>query len=501
MARKVFLDYVWKYCLEPQLGYSFSINHTLPYSIVAVQEANLATRWDPLYWQCACLCVNAGNYVGDIGDDGDEPANETEDVITEDAEGEEKRGAKSAPNYGKIAKAIADAQLSGVQIGLPDINEAQIDFVPDTKNRKILYSIQAVNVVGADLLARILGNRPYLGIKDFITKVAPTTAQMIGLIKAGSFDRLCGKPRQQIMQQYLQYLADEEFPLKDKLTSVQIKKALELGIDLPDFRTEIRIFRFRQYITKHQLNAAEKRYVLNEEACLKFFNGFIAPHMNLSKSEYEYLPGGAIGIKQTVFERVHNKLIAKLVEYMNTEDGRRAFQNLVQTDFINTLREKYCQGSISKWEFDTMSFYYSGHELAHLNRGIYNVQDFNTLPETSASKELCAIAGTVTDTNNIRHTVSVLTTSGVVDVKFYAGAYAQFNQKISAIDSDTKKKTTIDDSWFKRGNKLLIYGQRRENMFCCKALREPGRAPRFVGLIENIRADGTLDVRYQRKKG
>ena len=88
-TREDFLNYVWVYCIEPQLGYSFSINHTVPYSVVAVQEANLATRWNPLYWQCACLCVNSGNYVGEIGED-----EEDEDIeeIQEEVEDEQIKG-------------------------------------------------------------------------------------------------------------------------------------------------------------------------------------------------------------------------------------------------------------------------------------------------------------------------------------------------------------------------------------------------------------------------
>ena len=94
-TREDFLNYVWVYCIEPQLGYSFSINHTVPYSVVAVQEANLATRWNPLYWQCACLCVNSGNYVGEIGED-----EEDEDIEEIQEEVEEEQKAKKVNRKG-----------------------------------------------------------------------------------------------------------------------------------------------------------------------------------------------------------------------------------------------------------------------------------------------------------------------------------------------------------------------------------------------------------------
>lgn len=146
-----------------------------------------------------------------------------------------------------------------------------------------------------------------------------------------------------------------------------------------------------------------------------------------------------------------------------------------------------------------MSFYHSGHELAGMNNNTYNTRNFNELPEIAKDNQLCTIAGTVISSNNTRHTVSLLTNYGVVDVKFYAGTYTQFNQKISEVDPQTKKKTVLDDSWFKRGTKLIVYGQRRENLFCCKTHRINGYS-RSVGLIEQINVDGSLSIRYNKIK-
>lgn len=467
---------------------------------------NLATRWNPLYWQCACLCVNAGNYVGDMGTDDEEESVLTEDEneITDDSQSQslsddEKKDRRVAPNYGKIAKAIADAQLSGVNIELPDINESQVDFIPDIKNNSILYSLQAINVVGPDLLNRILNNRPFSSVEDFVTKVAPTQAQMLGLIKAGCFDKLYDIPRTAIINKYLQWVADQMFPLKDKLTSVQLKKALELGLQLPDYAKEIRIFKYKRYLDAKQSDKANKRYVLTEEACIKFFHSFIEQDLNIAKDEYGYLPNNAIFIKMSAFKRVYDKMLESLMEYINTEEGRKAYQDLLKTDYINSIKDKYCVGSTSKWEMDTMCFYHGDHELKNMLNSAYNTRNFNDLPESPEGQKPCTIAGTITDIDNVRHTISILTNYGIVDVKFYAGLYTQFNQKISVIDPDTKKKTVIDDSWFKRGNKLLIHGVRRENMFCCKQDRSSGYT-RSVGLIEKVNYDGSLDIRYSRNK-
>ena len=64
-TRKVLLDYVWEEQITPQLGYSFSRNHTIPYSIIALQEVHLYHKYPSLYWNTACLTVNAQSMEAD----------------------------------------------------------------------------------------------------------------------------------------------------------------------------------------------------------------------------------------------------------------------------------------------------------------------------------------------------------------------------------------------------------------------------------------------------
>ena len=109
------------------------------------------------------------------------------------------------------------------------------------------------------------------------------------------------------------------------------------------------------------------------------------------------------------------------------------------------------------------------------------------------------MAGTVINADNAKHIVSLSTLYGVINIKFFASMYGKFNQKISVVDNKTKAKTVLDDSWFKRGNKIIVHGYRRENMFTVKTDYSQGYGGVAVGLIENIYADGSLNIRYQRK--
>ena len=455
---------------------------------------NLATRWNPLYWQCACLCVNSGSYADELDDDYE--ADEDEGLSDEDPE-EDSVKRNTAPKYGKISRAIANAQHSGVTIELPDINSAQSDFVPDVPNNAILYSLRAVNVISDALLDSILVGRPYVSLSDFVVRVQPQRIQMVGLIKAGCFDALCKKPRGAILQEYLQSEADKDFPLKDKLTMVQIRKALDLGWTRPEYADLIRMVRYKQYIDARQNDPENKRYILTEEKCLNFFYKWVEPSLNASKNEYSVLPMGYVAIKASIFKRFWDKKIAPLVEYFNSEEGRLEYQKMQQTQFIQDFWNEKCAGTLATWEVETMGFYHSPHELIGVNKSKYNIIPFQQLDEHPDQNQISALVGTVVDRDNGRHTVTLLTPEGVVDVKFWAEAYAKYNQRISVVDPDTKKKHVIDESWFARGTKIIVYGTRRENMFRARRYFD-GKRSHMVGLITAIHNDGSIDARYSR---
>lgn len=502
MARKEFLNYVWDKCVSPQLGYSFSIPHDIGYSLIGWQEVNLFERFNPLFWSCACLNVNSG----DLGDDNPsdyEELSEQDNSIDQDEEEEveEKKKNRVAPNYKKIAKAICDAQLSGVNISLPDINTSVAEFYPDVENNAILYNLSAINSVGDDLYDRIIANRPYKTMNEFIEKVNPTVGEMFGLIKSGCFNRLLKKETDVIAYYYVNKLADQNIPLKEKITATDIKKIIKLGFIAPGLELETRIFKFKTYIDKFQLDSTVKtRYLLTEESCIKFFEMFFKQALNASKDEYIYLPDNKIAVKSSTFKKVYDKKIERLTNYYNSPEGLKNYREKLQEIYKQELIDKYCSGPVSKWQFDTMYFYHDGHELKNMNDSLYKTRNFNELPEITEDKtDLCSIAGTVIGTNNNKHMISLLTKYGVVDVKLYAEYYNRFNQKISEIDPETKKKTVIEDSWFKRGNKILVYGQRKENLFSGRIYRE-GNYSRVVGLIEGVNNDGSLELRFTRKK-
>ena len=180
-------------------------------------------------------------------------------------------------------------------------------------------------------------------------------------------------------------------------------------------------------------------------------------------------------------------------------------------DVVDAMTEKYgLSKSPSSWEMEQLSFYKSGHELQGADLGLYGVKDFGTLPETPTYREfekngevyktpenVCAMAGTVVGSDNVKHIVNLLTPWGVVNVKMYAEMYNKYKAKISVVDPGTGKKKVLDESWFKRGTMLLVYGYRREDTFVAKNVKVNGYQ-RSVVLINGKGDGGRLDLRFSR---
>ena len=510
MARKEFLDYVWKTCIEPQLGYSFSLNHTLPYSVIAVQELQLNVKYNPLYWACACLCINAGSTADSLEDydEGDEEEDDSYAVSEE-----EQKARAVAANYKKIGRAIGDIQQSHIKIAPPSINRASIDFVPDIQNNAIIYGLLGVKGVNEDLIDRILNNRPFTSSLDFFDRVQPTNVQMISLIKAGAFDETDKKSRLVIMDQYLRAKAGLKITLKTSLTAANIRKAIALKVLPNTLYNHVRLYNFLQWIDANQYDKPNKRYVLDDGDAIVYFNQAIRHKFNAEKEDY-YAMNGRIFIKKTAMTKVYKELIQPLRDWLNSPEGCKAFYDGEMEDAIREQKEKYCQGNEAAWEFDALTCYMSQHELLNVNTGRYGIVDFNSLPEqpevistkknAKTGKEynvyrLSRIAGTIIGTDNNKHILTILTTSGVVDVKFFKDNYIHYNQTISQVVKEPGKKdtkVTIEKSWFTRGNKVLVTGVRRENMFLPRKDWENGYSA--VELITGVHFD--LDLKKSREK-
>ena len=160
---------------------------------------------------------------------------------------------------------------------------------------------------------------------------------------------------------------------------------------------------------------------------------------------------------------------------------------LYNTILFKEQWDKYAQGNISSWEMEALCFYYHEHELAHIDFSKYGIKNFFTLsPEPEVDYffkrngkqipiyKLSRVAGTVIGKNDTRHSVTLLTVDGVVNVKFTRDYYAMFNRQLSEKDPETGTKHVKEKGWFTKGTKLLITGYRRDDTFVSKKYKATG---------------------------
>lgn len=313
---------------------------------------------------------------------------------------------------------------------------------------------------------------------------------------------------------YLRYAAEQKITRKAKLTMANYDKALELGIIPTRFEYEVKMTYFKKWVDKNSTETGidgKPRYRLTDSDEIKFFATLVQNDLTLGK-DYDIINEGFL-VKVNSFKKFYDKYVSGLKEWMLTDEAIDAMYQGELNKQIEEWKEKYCKGSISRWEMDSMSYYYSAHELAHVSPTAYNVANFNTLPEEPVvvgykvsrtgveypQYETKRIMGTVLNTDKTKHVVTLLTCYGVVDVKFYKMAFINYNKRITKVD-DKGKKTVIEAPWFARGNLLLINGMRRENMFSPRRDFSPNGFNTSVSLITEVK-NNILVLKHQREKG
>ena len=486
--------YVWECGIGPQMGYSFSIIHALAYSFIGMQTLYLATNFNPIYWNTSCLIVNSNS----IDDDED----------YEDMDEEEIKKAKSA-NYDKIAKAIGDIQAAGIKVSLIDINKSGYGFEPDVENNEILFGLKGLLNVGDEIVDTIIANRPYNSPKEFLLKVRPNKQAMISLIKSGAFDKM--EDRKFVLSWYIYETCD-----KKKRITLQNLNGLRQNELLPQndkFEIPYKIYEFTRYLKLKCKASIKTEYNLDQRA-IDFLNA----------QGYDNLIEQLVVVTNNQGFETKFILDAKKWDniYQKWMDIYRKWMGDNQQDILQALNSKIfkedwdkyakCQSTnpLSAWEMEVMCFYYHEHELKNLNEK-YGYSDFYKLPEEPEIErtiykkgmpinlyKLHRIYGTCIAKNKTKSTVSLLTPSGVVTVKFRKEYFNLFDKRISAVGADGKKHV-VENSWFNRGSMIVVTGIRRDTDFIAKKYSTTGGHQLYK--IDSIDANGNIELRNARYQG
>lgn len=498
------LNYVWNVQVKRQLGYSFSVLHSFGYSLIAVQEMNLAYHYPTIFWNCANLIVDSAgidendefiNLIDDF-DPATENTEETEEENDDDEEmtKEEKEEIKKqnkTVNYGKIASAIGKMMALGINVELPDINKSEFTFTPDLDTNSIIFGIKGINRINNDLAKAIIDNRPFNSLQDFLNRVKTNKVSAINLIKSGCFDRLEKRPREEIMKDYIDQISDK----KQKLTLQNMAMLIRENCVPEEYKTEVHIYNFNKYLK----NFKKDIYYMLDERAFNFYEKMF--DMDLVSQDEQ----GNFRIRQNEWDKIYKKQMTGIKEELKANP---AILNNLNQKLFDAMWNKYAEGTISKWEMDSVCFYYHAHELVNIDRDRYLIENYTDLAEepviekiwtTKDGKEipifkLTRICGTVIDKNKTKNIVTLLTNDGVVNLKIYRAQFSKYDKQISVKDEVTGKKTIIERSWFKRGNKLMVVGIRRGDNFIPKMYKNNPYFTYPIELITNIDEDGKVEV-------
>lgn len=476
-------QYVWDCGIGPQMGYSFSIIHALAYSFIGFQTMYIATRWNPIYWNTACLVVNSGSLEEKQQEEEVVSLYEPEDtdnyiyVDLPDKSGKKK--VEKGTDYAKIAKALGDIIQQNIKVSLVDINKSDYSFKPDVENNEILFGLKALSGISGAVIEQIKCGRPYKSLKDFMKRCPLNKTAMLSLIKGGAFDKVEANfakelnihPRYLAMVYYILQASE----LKTKLNLQNFSSLINKDLIPPDLTLQKQIFLFNKYL---KANMKVKEYYKFDDNCFNFYSKYFdLDKLNIINS-ITYIP-------QKTWDKIYQVTMDEARNWLknNQEQVLKVFNLILFKECWN----KYAQGNLSSWEMESLCFYYNKHELYNLNKQKYGVVSFFDLsyePEVDyffkrngrdiPIYKTYRIVGTVISKNDNKSSITLLTTEGVVNVKFTREYYAMFGKQISEKQDDGTKKV-MEKGWFKRGTKVMVTGYRREDMFVGKTYKNtPG---------------------------
>ncbi len=509
--------YVWNVLIAMSRGYGFNQSHTLAYSLIALQEMNLAYKYPIIFWNCACLITDSGGAENeedeeennDEGNVRGENRNKTsglsmedfeddddDEVLDSDDDNEEieirdgKKKKTRTANFGKIATAIGKMKAVGVEVTSPNINESGFTFSPDVDKNIIRFGLSGITRIGEELIHSIIENRPYSSLQDFLSRVKVNKPQMVNLIKAGAFDSF-GDSRNDVMDTYIRSVSDQ----KKRVTLQNMKMLIDFNLLPDELDFQKRVYNFNKYLKSFK----DGDYYFIDDIALSFLDE------NYSIDEL-YPAEDGMKIKQVTWDKIYKKEMDAVRAFI--KENQDSLLSSINNKLISDMWNKYCLGSLSKWEMDAVSCYFHQHELEKINFDKYGIVDYFNLPEnpdidriiTIKGKEIPLfkirrIAGTVLDRDKNKKTITLLTTSGVVTVKVYGDVFTKYDKQISEKNKDGKKHV-LEKSWFSRGNKIIVTGIRREDSFLAKKY---SKTPyHLIELIEEIKDNGDIIKRGMR---
>lgn len=438
----------------------------MAYSLVALQEMNLAYKYPIIFWNCANLIVDSGTIEG-IDD--------------------------KTSDYNKIARAVNKNKLAGIKVSLIDINKSELSFTPDAETNTIHYGLGGLQGVGNEVAQTIIDNRPYNSIEDFMDKTKVNKTVMVSLIKSGAFDQF-GK-RKDIMKQYLYTTINP----KKRLTMQNFNALIENSLVPQKLKFQKQVFNFNKGLKKDCKYNAD--YFALDGVYYKFYIKFF------NEDNIEPIDNKLCLNKKT-WKKEYDSVMSAAKQYIT--DNQQELLDKLNNKMLKDAWNKYAAGTISHWEMESLGMYYHKHELANIDNSLYDIVDYMTLDRTPIVDytfkrngteipifKTFKIAGTVIAKDEMHSQITLLTTTGVVEVKMSKEYFSQYNKRISEVRPDGTKKI-MEQGFFQRGTMLVCNGIRRGDTFVLKAYKRKGNVQHQLYKITKVNKDGTIEMTNNR---
>ena len=459
-------NYVWNVCVATSRGYGFNLSHTLGYSLVALQEMNLAYKYPIIFWNCANLIVDSGTIEG-IDD--------------------------KTSDYNKIARAVNKNKLAGIKVSLIDVNKSELSFTPDAETNTIHYGLGGLQGVGNEVAQMIIDNRPYNSVEDFMDKTKVNKTVMVSLIKSGAFDQF-GK-RKDIMKQYLYTTINP----KKRLTMQNFNALIENSLVPQKLKFQKQVFNFNKGLKKDCKYSTD--YFALDGVYYKFYVKFF------NEDNIEPIDNKLYLNKKT-WKKEYDSVMSAAKQYIT--DNQQELLDKLNNKMLKDAWNKYAAGTISHWEMESLGMYYHKHELTNIDNSLYDIIDYTRLDRTPIVDytfkrngaeipifKTFKIAGTVIAKDELHSQITLLTTTGVVEVKMSKEYFSQYNKRISEVRPDGTKKI-IEQGFFQRGMMLVCNGIRRGDTFVLKAYKRKGNVQHQLYKITKVNKDGTIEMTNNR---
>ena len=133
----------------------------------------------------------------------------------------------------RIGILINECYKLGIDVLPPQINNSRKDFTAVVKDDEILFGLQAIKGLGESVVAKILENKPYTGLKDFIERSGCSKSHIVQLIKSGAFGS--NEKHKKLLTYFNAVIDKKEYKPVKTIPSPKEATLLKYGIDPKKF--------------------------------------------------------------------------------------------------------------------------------------------------------------------------------------------------------------------------------------------------------------------------